>query len=147
MSALIEFFKSEQFIAFFAATMIFIITIFLVAKQWIGFSMALLFLLFALITGFVINHHEAIKHYFIRPPVSQENSINYDQTEFRTQVKLAVDDLQKELSVEKENIQQVMNQVQEIFGILDAEKNKLENFIEETREHFKQENLNDAINQ
>lgn len=143
MSALIEFFKSEQFVAFFVATMIFAVTIFLVAKQWIGFSIALLFLLFALIAGFVINHHEEIKHNFFRMPIAKENSINHDQVEFRTQMKLAVDDLQKELSVERENIQQMMSQVQEIFEILEAEKNKLENFIEETREHFKKEDLNE----
>lgn len=50
-------------IALITAIVIFIIALFLTAKQWISFSVTLLLLLFALGAGFIIAHQDSIKDY------------------------------------------------------------------------------------
>jgi hypothetical protein len=45
--------------------------------------------------------------------------------------------LKIEVSSEKENLHRLMGQMQDIFNSIDIQRQKLQNFIEETREQFK----------
>ncbi len=138
MSSLSEFFQSTPVIALLIAILIFIITIFLVVKRWISFSVTFLFLLFSLTAGLLINHQQTVQHYFNSSSLTANSLTSEDsQDAFHKQMLQAVEDLKAEMKTEKENLQGVMSQIQEIFETMDAQKQKLQNFIEETREHFK----------
>ncbi len=135
MPAALHFLQSEQVLALLIAILIFLTTIFLVIKRWIGFSITFLLLLFSLAAGLIINHQKTFQCY-----VNSQYSSSLEegsQGMFHKQVLQAVEDLKLEVQTEKENLRQVMHQVQEIFDLMDVQKQKLQNFIEETRERFK----------
>ncbi len=134
-SSLIQFFSSNQVIALLSAVSIFIVTIFLVAKRWIGFSITFILLLFALIAGILINNPQFLTEYS-----SQNSTVNLEQQEdFKKQILQAINDVKQEVSTEKENLQHLKNQMQDFFNQLDAQKQKLDQFIEETRNRFQNE--------
>jgi polyhydroxyalkanoate synthesis regulator protein len=137
MSSTLHFLQSPHVLALLIAVFIFLTTILLVVKRWIGFSMTLLLLLFSLAAGLIINHQQAVQSY-LNAYTSSSTSTNEDsQDAFHKQMLQAVEDLKLEVSTEKENLRLVMNQIQEIFDSMDAQKQKLQNFIDETRERFK----------
>jgi uncharacterized protein (DUF58 family) len=136
MSATLNFLQSEHVLALLIAILIFLTTIFLVIKRWIGFSITLLLLLFALAAGLLINSQQELEHYF---SLSTSHSIEEEKSssDFHKQILQAVEDLKSEVATEKENLQRVMQQVQDIFHSMDIQKQKFQHFIEEVREHFK----------
>lgn len=136
MDQIRDFLLSEHVLAFLIAFLIVLITVFLAAKQWIGFSLALLFLIFSLAAGLIINNQHSIQHYFTSYAESSAPG-NESQDAFRKQILQAVEDLKLEVNTEKQNLQRVMNQVQEIVDSIDIQKQKLQQFIEETKERFK----------
>lgn len=133
MSPILNFLQSEHILAFLVAVLIFLTTILLVVKRWIGFSIALLLLLFSLAAGLVINYQQEIQHYFNPAPYSSIHS----QEDFHKYMLQGMENLKTELTTEKDNLRRVMNQVQEIFESMDVQKQKLQNFIEEVKEQFK----------
>lgn len=139
-SSLVQFFSSNQVIALLSAASILIVTIFLVAKKWIGFSITFILLLFALIAGILINNPQFFSDY------ANQNTgdILANQESFKKQMLQAFDDVKHEVNAEKENLQHLKNQVNDIINQLDTQKQKLENFIEETRNHFQSEKSSDA---
>lgn len=134
MMPTIHFLQSDHITAFLVALLIFLITIFLVVKKWIGFSMAFLLLLFSLAAGLLVNQQHTIRHYFYPSGLVNHKTSSDD---FQQQMVQAVQNLQTEMATEKDNLLQVMDQMQEVFQSVDAQKQKLQNFIEETRERFK----------
>ncbi len=138
MQTFADFLSSEHILALLIAFLIFLTTVFLVVKRWIGFSIALLLLLFSLAAGLIVNNQQMFHHYFS----SYENLAGHPedagtQNAFHKQIMQAVEDLKTEVHAEKENLNQVMTQVAEIVNSIDVQKLKLQNFIEETRERFK----------
>lgn len=138
MQPAVDFFSSEHILALLIAVLIFLTTVFLVVKRWIGFSIALLLLLFSLAAGLIVNNQKMFHQYFS----SYENSARHSedagaQDAFRKQIMQAVEDLKTEVHAEKENLNQVMTQMAEIVNSIDVQKQKLQNFIEETKERFK----------
>ncbi len=135
MSSVLNFFQSEHVLALLIAILIFLTTLFLVVKRWIGFSITLLLLLFSLVAGLLINHHQDFQHYlsFSSSPVKEEVTT----ADFHKQMQQAMEGLKLEVATEKENLRRVMTQVQEIFNSMDMQKQKLQNFIDEVRERFK----------
>lgn len=134
-SALVDFFSSSPVVALATAIAVFLITIFLVARRWIGFSTALIFLLFALSAAVLINNPKLFDHY------TQGNftkELEYQET-FNKQILQAIEGMKGEIQSERENIQQLKGQVQDIISQLDSQKQKVENFIEEARKHFQPE--------
>lgn len=141
MSSLFNFLQSEHAMALLTTVVIFLITIFLAVKRWIGFSLTCLLLLFSLLAGFLIDQKQMLQHYFQSSSTSSHTaSLSIDennQDDFRKQMLQAVADLKVEVLTEKENLRRVMDQVQEVFDSVEAQKQKLQHFIDETREHFK----------
>jgi hypothetical protein len=138
MHSALDFFQSEHVTALIAALIIFLFTIFLVVKHWIGFWIAFLLLLFSLGAGVIINN----PHIFQCDFTSHEpNPLKEDEPQktFQNQMLQAMEDLRLEVHSEKENLRLLMQQLQEIFDSLDAQKQKLQTFIDETRERFKTE--------
>lgn len=138
MDQSLQFFQSEHVLALIIACLIFLTTILLVVKKWIGFSGAALFLIFSLAAGVLINNQNSLQHYFSSYTSTPHSGADEgSQDAFRKQMLQAVEDLKTEVSTEKENLQHVMHQVQEIVDSIDVQKQKLQHFIEETRERFK----------
>jgi hypothetical protein len=133
-----HFFESPHVLALVIAILIFLITIFLVVKRWIGFSLTLLLLIFSLAAGLIINQQQTIRDY-LNSSSSSSNpmALNESQDPFHTQVMKALEDLRLEVNTEKENIRHLMSQVQEIFDSMDAQKQKLQNFIDEVQQRFR----------
>jgi hypothetical protein len=125
----LRFLESESAIALLVAAVIFFITLFLVVKQWIGFSLTLLLLLFALVAGFMVNNQHVLNCY-----TSEHQEIRLQDKEedaFKKQIFQAIEDLKIEVNSEKENIQHVMAQIQEVINEVDSQKQKLQSFIDE----------------
>jgi hypothetical protein len=139
MSSTLQFFQSTPVVALLIAIFIFATTIFLAVKRWIGFSLTVLFLLFSLAAGLMINHQQMAHYYLGSFPPSHSLTNEETQDAFHAQILQALEDLKLEVKTEKENLRLLMNQVQEIFDSMDVQKRKLQNFIEETRERFKTE--------
>lgn len=139
MSTFQEILHNEAFVAIITSTIIFFITILLVAKKWIGFWTTFLLLLFSIGAGLAIGHYRTIQNY----AENYQNPNQVDQEEldgnFKTQIKQAVENLKKEVDVEKDTLDLVVKQVNEILNQLDVQKQKLQHFIEETHERFKSE--------
>ncbi|KIC71898.1 hypothetical protein [Candidatus Protochlamydia amoebophila] len=140
----IIFLQSEPRLALLIAVLIFFITIFLVIKKWIGFSVALLLLIFSLAAGLVIKNQQFFETYASE---YHHQFHNQENEAFKKQILQALEDIKKEVNIERENFHQVMNQVQAIFEQMDAEKQKLQLFIEETREKFKKETAQQTVNE
>ena len=138
MQSAVDFFSSEHILALLIAVLIFLTTVFLVVKRWIGFSIALLLLLFSLAAGMIVNNQQMFHQYFSSYENLAGRSENTGaQDAFQKQILKAVEDLKTEVHAEKENLNQVMTQMVEIVNSIDAQKQKLQNFIDETRERFK----------
>lgn len=136
MLSMIEFFQTDPGIGLLVAFVIFLITIFLVIKQIVRLRVAAILLIFAILTGMIITNQKSIHHYF-NPSFKWENPNVYDNpNDLPQQIKNSVKNLEREMLIEKENVKQVMSQIQEIFTILESEKQKLQTFIEETKEQF-----------
>ena len=129
--------QSDHMLALLIALLIFLTTIFLVVKQWIGFSITLLLLIFSLAAGLIINNQQMFHTYFNPQDLSNPAKEKNSQDVFRKQMMQAVEDLKIEVYAEKDNLRRVMNQVQEVVDSIDVQKQKLQHFIEETRERFK----------
>jgi hypothetical protein len=137
MSTALNYVQSEHVLALLIALIIFLITIFLVARRWIGFPVTLLFLLFALAAGLIINNQKDVQHY-LGSPARLSSSLETPEG-FHNQMLQAMEDFKLEVSTEKDNLKRVITQVQEIFDSMDVQKQKLQNFIDEAREQFKTE--------
>jgi hypothetical protein len=131
--------QSDPVLALAVAVVIFLLTILFVVKRWVGFPGACLLLLLALTAGILLNHRQSFHYYDASPQAASLTPVEASIDTFQKQVLLAVEELQREIKVEKENVQQITKQIQEIFASLDTQKQKLQNFIEETRQKFKKE--------
>lgn len=137
MHPLWQFPQSEPILALLIAVLIFLVTIFLVVKQWIGFSITLLLLLFSLAAGLIISNQQMLRGYASDYHVKPLQDSNQDA--FKKHIVQAVEDLKAEVDSEKEHLRHVVTQVQDIFNQMDVQKQKLQQFIEETKDHFRAE--------
>lgn len=134
-----QFLQTDHVLAFLIAILIFLTTLFLVVKRWIGFSITLLLLLFSLAAGIIINNQQVFQGYLDHYSTHHLPEADAHSDVFQKQILQAVTDLQTEMQTEKENLLQLKKQMQDIFDSMDTQKQKLQNFIEETRERFKTE--------
>jgi len=133
MSSFLSFFQSEHLYAFLTALIIFLITLLLAAKRWIGFLTALVLLIISLGAGFFVINRQDIRHYFSSSQANDEANAPED---FHKHFLKAMENLKTEMSTEKDNLQRVINEVQGIFDSVDLQKQKVQTFIEEFRDHF-----------
>lgn len=122
-------FTTDPMIAFGVALLIFLITMFLVAKQIIGFSMTFLLLIFALVTGILMNNHTSIDSYLSHENVVDTSIIENIKKEMNEQNQAIINRLnviEKDLSLEREERKQVANSIQEMKNQFDAFENHSE---------------------
>ena len=103
---------------------IFVITLWLAAKRFIGLGVTFLFLLFALIAAQSISNQESIRQYFnnllsSKPSTAYkaENTTESEKVDINAKLQKAYDDLKAEFMLEKEKLQKLYDEVSQ-------EKNK-----------------------
>ncbi|MCE2982593.1 MAG: hypothetical protein LW832_03400 [Parachlamydia sp.] len=129
-----SFLKNESLIAFIAGIIVFSLTLLLVVKRWIGFSFAVILLLFALAAGFLISHHYAIGTYM---EGGQHVSVQTkEDAAFQEKVWKAIEDLKVEFTYEKDKIALIKTQIEDVIKDLDTQKQQLQIFMEETNTEF-----------
>lgn len=125
MSFFSDFFQSGPFLALLVSTLIFLLTIFLVAKGWINLSVTTLLLLFAVTIGLVINYQQGTQYSFDHP---------FDDSSSNSQELIQ---LKQDIQNEKENLQQVSTQMQDLIKQMNNQKKQLQVLIEDTKQQLK----------
>lgn len=158
MTSMINILGNEHVFPFALTTLAFFVLIFLVRAQKLHFLGALIFLVIALLVGLFIDHAHDLKRYFYEGRAfaldvpksstamlvaSSKSSSESDASDvflngnFQAQILRAIENLKEEVVAEKENLSNVMHQIEELFASVDTQKHKLQNFIDESRERFK----------
>ena len=137
METIKNLFQSDQVVALVIASFIFFVTIILVTRNRIGFSMTLLLLLFSLVVGLAVNNQSAFLSYLNHPI----HKVDENQDAFNKQIQLAIANLQSEVDLEKDNLLRVMGQMFDVLDQLEEQKQKLETFLERTHSHFNEEEV------
>lgn len=115
--------NSPLLIAWAIFFFLFILTFILAIKRKISFLTTFCILLFSIPAL-------TIMHYVQETP-------HDSQALFDAQIAQAVQDIQKEVLEEKENLKKLVGQVDEILDQLDEQKQKLQQFISEKQDNFK----------
>lgn len=110
-----EFFTclfSTNGLAYGTGLLIFLLTLFLASRRIIGFTLTLLFLLFALVAAFAVANKDLIRNYFEtlskkrveagRSPSSEESQ---ERASFQEQLQKAYEDLKTEFEIQKKKFQ------------------------------------------
>ena len=125
---------SDTVHAFLLALVIFFATIFLFVRQWIGFSMVILLLFFAIAAGAIASHYHIIQGYI--EDYRQNRLEESSQSAFKKQITQALEDVKIEVTAEKENLHQLMQKLDQLYDQMNIQKVKLQQFIDKTKEHF-----------
>jgi hypothetical protein len=118
-----EFFNclfSSNGLAYLTGVVIFLITLILVAKRVIGFSLALIFLIFAILAALAVANQDAIKNYFngFSSTKTTEGTYKANNTpsgtskgaEINADIQKAFDDLKEEFLIQKDKIQKLWDE-------------------------------------
>lgn len=137
MFSLFQSLEPELLIASLILLFLFLILFFLIMKKWIRFFIPLFFLAFFILIDFAVKNQEELEPSFPSLPTASENR-EIPPENFEKQMMQAVADLKNEVSIEKENLRQVVEEVQGIFDSLEIQKEKFHSFFGQLRLHFQQ---------
>lgn len=101
--------------AFGTGVIIFLITLFLVANRLIGFTLTLLFLVFALVAAFGVANKDLVRKYFENLSKSKTESYQASGTKageatISEQLQKAYDDLKAEFEIQKKKFQSFLEE-------------------------------------
>lgn len=102
--------------AFGTGVIIFLITLFLVTKRIIGFTLTLLFLLFALVAAFGVANKDLVRNYFENLQKSnktesyQSSGAKATDATISEQLQKAYDDLKGEFEIQKKKFQSFLEE-------------------------------------
>lgn len=115
-----EFFNcliSTNGLAFGTGVLIFLITLFLVSKRVIGFTLTLLFLLFALAASFGVANKDLIRKYFENLSKGSKSDTSYKasgtkagEASISEQLEKAYEDLKAEFEIQKNKFQSFLEE-------------------------------------
>lgn len=113
--------------AFGTGVIIFLITLFLVAKRLIGFTLTLLFLLFALVAAFGVANKDLVRKYFEnlskgKNETYQASGAKAGEATISEQLQKAYDDLKAEFDIQKKKFQSFLEEQRSSQGQKDATK-------------------------
>lgn len=127
-----EFMQSTQGIALSVAVVIFILTAFLAGIRIVGFIFALVMMVIAAVASIVISPTSLFEKKNEDMPLQQlEHS-----ADFKTQILHAIDEINAELTQDKESIKKISDGMQLLISQVESHKQKLQSFIEETRDRL-----------
>ncbi len=132
-----QLFHSIHIVALLVGFVVFLFTVFLAAKGWITISQTFLLLLFSLAAGTLINNQAYFHHKTtLNDPIfASENTDNH----FQDQMVQALENIRTELNYDRESLQHIVSQLDELFNQVDLQRRKFEHFIDDTRDRFKAE--------
>lgn len=109
---MMECLLSPGSIALAVAAFIFFMTLFLVSKQWIGIGMAVILLLFSLISGMIVSNQALIHEYISGPSDGHVRDVDTKVDHFQEHVLKAYDSLKADLEIQKHKLQSLTEEVQ-----------------------------------
>ncbi len=138
MQHLIEFFQSDSVLALAVSATIFLITVILVAKRFIGFMITLLLLAFSIAAGYaILNHnmvHEYLQERWDQPTTFREKTEERISPEtLKEQMMQAFKEIKKQLKQEKESLNTVMEDLQDLFQDVGEQRERLQSLIQQKR--------------
>lgn len=133
MEQVLGFLLSNHALAMVLPGVIFLFTVFLVARRLIGFFITLLFFLFALGAGLAIANYEVVTKYV------QENRMQISQVEgqmgdFKKEMARAFRDLEADLREQRQAMRQVVQAARDVADDTREQSASLRHFVEETLE-------------
>ncbi len=119
-----EFFEcviSSNGMAYGTGVLIFLITLFLASKRVIGFTLTLLFLIFALVAAIGVANQDLIRNYLQKLSHNEKSTSGAYQAEgtnkeaatFSDQLQKAYNDLKEEFEIYKKKVQDYLEQQKE----------------------------------
>lgn len=142
MEQMPSFMQSYQAIALGVAIVIFLITVFLSARRVIGLIFTIILLIIAMTTSLIISRQHPVTH---QVPLTETPLITHPEgTDFKEQILQAINHINTELNQEKESLKKVSDGMQTLILQMDAQKQKLQSFIEEARDKFSKLNQEPA---
>lgn len=94
--------------------LLFFVTLFMTAKQWIGFPLTFLFLLFTLLSGITIANQDVIRSYLTTPPTEHSPDMEIKIANFQQQILKLYDNLKAELEIQKHKLQATTEEVHDL---------------------------------
>lgn len=114
MEKLVDCLFSLNSVALATAGFIFFITLFLTAKQWINFSVTLLLLLFALISGLVIAHLDLFRSHVHESTSEQDKHLDLKISNFEERVLKAYDNLKMEIEIQNHKLDTMHEEIENL---------------------------------
>lgn len=125
MASFTQFIPIDPLVGLSVALLIFLITVFLTAKQYIGFSIAFLLLLFTPIAGLIVTNHSAIRDYFLASSVVRPSDrIDFDK--FQSETEKTFIDLKAEFDRQNEKLHTLTTEVNALAESIETEKNRID---------------------
>ncbi len=109
MNEVIDFFTNNTTLAYTTAVVIFIITIYLLAKRLIGFMVTLLLLAFALFSGLAIANYDLFREILTSFKYDPAKNKEDQFTHFKAQLSKAYDELKEEFEEQKNKVEALYN--------------------------------------
>lgn len=142
MQPIIEFFQSDSVLALAVAATIFLITVILVAKRFIGFMITLLLLAFSIAAGYAVLNHDLVEQYLQKkweePPPPEKKTEPDQAKSLKDQILRAVDEIKRQLTQEKQSISSMNEELEQLFEELKEQKEKLQSSIQEKKNELKE---------
>jgi len=116
---------SNTTIGFWTSVIIFLITLFLVSRQLIGFSITLLLLLFTLAVGVTISSQEWIRNYYQTKSQAQTGS-SADLEAYQKQVQNSFDSFKTDFDSQMQKVNDQLEKIYEKIQSPSVEKKEKE---------------------
>lgn len=98
----------------FTAAFVFFITIFLIAKQWIQIPMALLLLIFSLVSGLIVANQDALRDCLKGTESERMHDVDLKVGHFQEQMLKNYDAIKADLEIQKHKLQALSDEIQAI---------------------------------
>lgn len=129
MHSFLQFLQAHHLLGPITGGCILIVAIFLLVKKWIKFSTFLSLFLLSLFITFLFNYQKSSSSN------TQQEKIN-ENLSFENRVEKAIQKIETELKIEKENLNTLVKEVEKLFTVVEKETKKINQLIEDTKTHF-----------
>ncbi len=105
---------SNNSVALAVAAFVFFVTLFMVAKQWVGPAITITLLVFSLLAGLIVAEQDIIRNALSGTPTEQAKDIDIKMANFNEQILKAYDTLKAEVEIQKLKVQTLSEEVQDL---------------------------------
>lgn len=130
MHSFFQFLQTHHLLGPIIGGLILIVAIFLLVKKRLKFSTFLSLFIFSLFITFLFNYKKSSS-------LSVQKEKTSESVSFENRIEKAIQNIETELKIEKENLHVLMKEVEKLFDVVEKETKKINELIEETKAHFK----------